>query len=75
MYDETSLMRIWCDAASNGYDRREADIRCAADQLQLCAESELCKGTRAAQNYRSRWSRTLRRSFPEAGIDTLLQHY
>jgi hypothetical protein len=27
-----------------------------------------------AQNYRSRWPRTLRRSFPEADIDTLLQH-
>ena len=37
--------------------------------------SVLCKVGLTAQNYRSRWPRTLQRSFPEADIDTLLQHY
>jgi hypothetical protein len=52
-----------------------ADIRCAPHQRQLCADSELCKVARTAQNYRSRWPLTLQRSFPEADINTLPQHY
>jgi hypothetical protein len=43
--------------------------------VETAAESVLCKVGLTAQNYRSRWPRTLQRSFPEADIDTLLQHY
>jgi hypothetical protein len=49
-----------------------AAVRRHLDQWQLCAESVLCKVARTAQNYHSRWPRTLRRSFPETDIDTLL---
>jgi hypothetical protein len=62
---------------SNGYTRfgLGAVIGRHLCQRQLCAESVLCKVTRTAQNYRLRWPRTLQRSFLEADIDTLLQHY
>jgi hypothetical protein len=51
-----------------------ATVRRHLHQWQLCAESVLCKVALTAQNYRSRWPRTLQRSFPEADIDTLPQH-
>jgi hypothetical protein len=58
--------------AANG--RFKPKLRDAAVRPDVCyaRSSVLCKVTRMPRNYRSRWPRTLRRSFPEADIDTLL---